>query len=122
MSASMRRKAQPRSKAVLCIFDDGLGIAHIRSDEMGADKFDFMGDLPWAVLDESAAVMEQEQDDEWAFSVRARFQEWRFALPTKTEQEAMVAKINAARLEGVRRRRAQSQGALPAMRISKDPK
>jgi hypothetical protein len=25
---------------------------------------------------------------------KARFQEWRFALPTKTEQEAIVAKLN----------------------------
>lgn len=45
-----------RSKAVLCFFDDGLGIAHIRSDDAGGEKFDFMGDLPWSILDECVVV------------------------------------------------------------------
>lgn len=42
------------------------------------------------------------------FAVKARFQEWRFALPTKTEQEAIVAKLNEARKLGSMRKRAQS--------------
>jgi hypothetical protein len=89
-----------RSKAVLCFFDDGLGIAHIRSDETGADKFDFMGDLPWGILDECFIVHHKEREDEFKFAVKARFQEWRFALPTKTEQEAIVSKLNEARKVG----------------------
>ena len=106
---TMRRAGKKhRSKAVLCFFDDGLGIAHIRSDEMGADKFDFMGDLPWAILDEGFVVEEKEQEDEWILAVKARFQEWHFALPTKTEQEALVRKLNEARKAGSGRRRASS--------------
>ncbi len=69
---SQKRLAKPlhRSKAVLCFFDDGLGIAHIRSDDQGADKFDFMGDLPWAILDECYVVDVKERDDEWVFAVK----------------------------------------------------
>ncbi len=46
------------------------------------------------------------------FPHQARFQEWRFALPTKTEQEAIVAKLNEARKNGsnAMRKRAQSIG------------
>lgn len=108
-----------RSKAVLCFFDDGLGIAHIRSDETGADKFDFMGDLPWAILDDCTAVEEKEHEDEWVFCVRAKFQEWRFALPTKTEQEAIVAKLNEAKKQGSQRKRAMSSASLPQPIIKK---
>jgi hypothetical protein len=115
VTPSQKRLAKPlrRSKAVLCFFDDGLGIAHIRSDDQGADKFDFMGDLPWAILDECFAVEAKERDDEWVFAVKARFQEWRFALPTKTEQEAIVAKLNEERKTGTSamRKRAQSIGS-----------
>jgi hypothetical protein len=121
---SMRLATGPkhihRNKAVLCFFDDGLGIAHIRSDETGADKFDFMGDLPWAILDESSILDTNEQDDEWTFTVRARFQEWRFALPTKTEQEAMVSKLNEARRTGATRKRAQSTGSQMVSIVKKD--
>ena len=105
-----RRKRVARSKAVLCFFDDGLGIAHIRSDETGTDKFDFMGDLPWAILDECCTSDVKEQEDEWVFAVKARFQEWRFALPTKTEQEAIVMKLNEARIRGTTKKRAQTSG------------
>lgn len=98
-----------RSKAVLCIFDDGLGIAHIRSDDNGLDKFDFIGDLPWDILDECFPV-ESEAQDEWVFGVRARFQEWRFALPTKTEQEAFIGKLNQARKAGALNKRGQQLG------------
>ncbi len=110
-----------RNKAVLCFFDDGLGIAHIRSDDQGADKFDFMGDLPWAILDECFVVDAKEREDEWVFAVKARFQEWRFALPTKTEQEAIVAKLNDARKAGsnITRKRAQSVGATTPSLIRK---
>lgn len=63
-----------RSKAVLCFFDDGLGIAHIRSDDAGSEKFDFMGDLPWAILDECCAAPpapdSPASEDEWVFAVK----------------------------------------------------
>lgn len=98
-----------RSKAVLCIFDDGLGIAHIRSDDNGLDKFDFIGDLPWDILDACFPV-ESDSTDEWIFGVRARFQEWRFALPTKTEQQAFIEKLNQARKAGAVNKRSQHLG------------
>ncbi len=78
-----------------------------------------MGDLPWAILEDSSVLEQREQDDEFVFSVRARFQEWRFALPTKTEQEALVAKLNDARRVGAQRKRTGTANQLPSI-VKKD--